>query len=201
MSATFVVTDIEADGLSPIRNSMLSFASVAIDGAGQRVDEFEAVLAPRDDREPSARTMRFWRTQPEAYASATHDPEPSEVVMRRYAAWVKGLPAPRVFAARPLAFDGGWVDHYIDTHAGCRATIGADDDIPLFDGSGLDIPSFAEALDGLKHVSGANPAIPWEWLGDVPHTHRAIDDARGYANGLAHLLKMAAARTTEGALT
>lgn len=23
---------------------------------------------------------------------------------------------------------------------------------------------------------------PAEWLGDVKHTHRAIDDARGYAN-------------------
>jgi hypothetical protein len=24
--------------------------------------------------------------------------------------------------------------------------------------------------------------LPREWLGNVPHTHRAIDDARGYAN-------------------
>jgi len=40
-------------------------------------------------------------------------------------------------------------------------------------------------------VAGATGRSPWEcdiahypreWLGNVPHTHRAIDDARGYAN-------------------
>lgn len=30
--------------------------------------------------------------------------------------------------------------------------------------------------------------LPPEWLGDVPHTHRAIDDARGYAHLLTVLL-------------
>jgi hypothetical protein len=39
-----------------------------------------------------------------------------------------------------------------------------------------------------------------DWLGNVPHTHRAIDDALGYANVLARLLRMAAARNTESAL-
>ena len=39
---TFVVTDIEADGPSPLGSSMLSFASVACDGAGTVLDEFEA---------------------------------------------------------------------------------------------------------------------------------------------------------------
>lgn len=31
------------------------------------------------------------------------------------------------------------------------------------------------------------PALPPHWLGDVRHTHRAIDDARGFAN-LLHFL-------------
>ena len=44
---TFVVTDVELDGPSPLRNSMLSFASVAIDGRGAVLDQFEAVLTPR----------------------------------------------------------------------------------------------------------------------------------------------------------
>ncbi len=196
MSATYVVTDIEADGLSPVRNSMLSFASVAIEPSGHVLDEFEAVLEPRPDREPSARTMAFWHTQPEAYAAATRDPQPPAQVMARYVDWVRGLPAPRLFAARPLAFDGGWIDHYLDTFAGCRAMVGADNEVPLFDGSGLDLPSFAAAIDGLGHVDGTSAAFPAEWYGDVPHTHRAIDDARGYANVLTRLLAMAGARTS-----
>ena len=31
---------------------------------------------------------------------------------------------------------------------------------------------------------------PAEWFGNVPHSHRAIDDAKGYAHLLLHLLAM-----------
>ena len=41
---TFVVTDIEADGPSPLESSMLSFASVAFDVDVIVLSEFEAVL-------------------------------------------------------------------------------------------------------------------------------------------------------------
>ena len=30
--------------------------------------------------------------------------------------------------------------------------------------------------------------LPQEWFGEFPHTHRAIDDARGYANLLVELI-------------
>lgn len=49
---TSVVTDVELDGPSPLRNSMLSFATVAIDGAGSVLDEFQVVLEPLADRSP-----------------------------------------------------------------------------------------------------------------------------------------------------
>ena len=61
---TFVVTDIEADGPSPLESSMLSFASVACDVTGTVLDEFEAVLEPRSDRQPNPMTMAWWKTQP-----------------------------------------------------------------------------------------------------------------------------------------
>ena len=64
---TFVVTDIEADGPSPLGTSMLSFASVACDVTGKVLDEFEAVLEPRSDRKPNPDTMAWWQTQPEAW--------------------------------------------------------------------------------------------------------------------------------------
>jgi hypothetical protein len=198
---TFVVTDVELDGPSPLRNSMLSFASVAIDGRGAVLDEFEAVLQPRGGHVADERTAAWWKTQPDAYAEATRDPEPPEIVMPRYVAWLETLPSPRVFAARPLMLDGVWIDHYLDVFAGKRVMTMPGAGTPLFSGVGLDIASFAAAVAGLDHVTLMGKPFDADWLGNVPHTHRAIDDARGYAHVLARLLAMAAARTTEGALT
>ena len=78
---TFVVTDIESDGPSPLANSMLSFASVACDVSGKVLSEFECVLTPRADRKASPDTMAWWDTQPEAWKAATENPEAPETVM------------------------------------------------------------------------------------------------------------------------
>ena len=198
---TFVVTDVELDGPSPLRNSMLSFASVAIDGRGAVLDQFEAVLTPRAGHGPDERTTAWWATHPEAHAEATRDPEPPETIMPRYVAWLESLPVPRVFAARPLMLDGVWIDHYLDVFAGKRIMTMPGAGTPLFSGVGLDIASFAAAVTGLDQVTMMGKPFDAEWLGNVPHTHRAIDDALGYANVLARLLRMAAARTSESALS
>ena len=68
---TFVVTDIEADGPTPLHNSMLSFASVAIEVDGTRHGSFEAQLLQRPDRPTNEQTMEWWQTQPEAWAATT----------------------------------------------------------------------------------------------------------------------------------
>ena len=96
---TFVVTDIEADGPSPLHSSMLSFASVAVTASGKKLGEFEAVLTPRPDRKPDDTTMAWWATQPEAWKSATENPQAPEIVM----------PALRYFCERhpQLAEAGG----------------------------------------------------------------------------------------------
>lgn len=98
----YVVTDIESDGEVPGRNSMLTFASVAMSMNGQALGEFEAVLEPLPDASPNGETMAWWRTQPEAYSAATTNPESPVVVMRRFAGWVRSLPERRAFSASPL---------------------------------------------------------------------------------------------------
>ena len=95
---TFVVTDIEADGPSPLDSSMLSFASVACDVDGKVLDEFEAVLAPRADRKPHPVPWPGGQTQPEAWKHATEMPSRRRSVMPRYADWVEACPA---FASLP----------------------------------------------------------------------------------------------------
>jgi hypothetical protein len=187
---TFVVTDIEADGPSPLASSMLSFASVACDVGGKVLDEFEAVLEPRSDRAPSPDTMAWWTTQPEAWKAATTDPEPPEVVMPRYADWVESLPGFRVFAAAPIIFDGLWMDHYLETYAGTRVLGGPFKTRQIFRGGGVCLYTMAGTLRGAPYLKWGMQRVPTEWYGNIVHTHKAIDDARGFANFLATLFEL-----------
>ena len=189
----YFVTDIEADGQNPYENSMLSFATVVVTETGDMVDEFEAVLAPRPDRRPDAGTMAWWLTEPAAWAAATTDPQDPGEVMQRFAAWVEGFAGRRIFAARPLFFDGLWMDAYLYQFAGTRALSAMRHPRQIFAGQGLCIVSFQSAVLGQTAVGEAADKIPLDWLGHHPHTHRAIDDARGYASLLARLLKITAA--------
>lgn len=187
---TFVVTDIEADGPSPLKSSMLSFASVAITLEGEVLDEFEAVLAPRSDRAPSPDTMAWWQTEPEAWAAATTDPEPPEQVMPRFADWVDGLPGFKVFAAAPISFDGLWMDHYLETFADTRVLGGPFKTRQIFRGGGVCLYTMAGTLRGADYLKWGMQRVPPEWYGHIAHTHKAIDDARGFANVLVRLFAL-----------
>jgi hypothetical protein len=187
---TFVVTDIEADGPNPRRSSMLSFASVAIDAEGNRHGEFEAVLQPRADRQPDENTMAWWATQPDAWQAATENAEPAQIVLPRYADWVESLPGSRVFAAAPLIFDGLWMDEYLDSFAGTRILGGPFKTRQIFRGGGVCLYTMAGTLRGAPYPKWGMQRVPAEWYGNIIHTHRAIDDARGYANVLVKLFSL-----------
>ena len=109
-------------------------------------------------------------------------------MMPRYASWVEGFVGRRIFAARPLLFDGIWMDCYLHDFAGTRALSVPRHPRQIFAGQGLCIVSFLSAMQGQTAVGEAADSLPPEWLGHHPHTHRAIDDARGYASLLARLL-------------
>ena len=181
----YVVTDIEADGPSPLRNSMLSFASVAMNRRGDFLSEFEAVLEPRKDRVQDPDTMAWWETEPAAYKGATENARPAKVVMDAYVKWVEGLGERRVFAAAPLIFDGTYIDHYLDEFADTRVFGGPGQQKRIFAGGGVDIYSMAGTIAGAPHEQWTTRGVPDSWIGHQPHTHYAIDDARGFA----HLLK------------
>lgn len=188
---TYVVTDIETDGHSPLRNSMLSFASVAIARDGTERGEFEAVLAPLDGRTPDPRTMEWWKGFPEAYEAATRDPEPAETVMAEYADWVEALPGETVFCAAPIMFDGPWMDHYLDRFAEARALGGPFAGRQLFRGGGICLYTMAGTLRGAPYLNWGMQRLPTWCYGDIPHSHHAIDDARGFAQVLVNLFKIA----------
>lgn len=187
---TFVVTDIEADGPSPLTSSMLSFASVACDIEGKVLSEFEVVLEPRADRKAHPDTMTWWKTQPDAWVAATTNPEAPETAMPRYADWVESLPGFHVFAAAPMIFDGIWMDHYLETFAGVRVFGVPVAKRQVFRGGGVCLYTMAGTLRGAEYLKWGMQRVPPEWYGNIAHTHHAIDDARGFANVLAKLFSI-----------
>ncbi len=194
MTATYVVTDIEATGFTPGRHSMISFASVAVTGDGNEIGRLEVVLAelPGAEWDPGTRAW-FENDEPEALAAATTDPRDPASVMDDFVSFVGVLPAPRVFTAHPVAFDGAWIDHYLRRFTGHQLIAGPYAADPLFHDT-LCLRSYAAAVTG-RYVGDVSPStLPPEWLGDVPHTHRAIDDALGYAHLLGSLLERAGDR-------
>jgi hypothetical protein len=113
--------------------------------------------------------------------------------MTQYVAWIHGLARPRMFAASPIAFDGGWIDYYLRRFTSYGVVQGPYEKETLFDGPGLCLRSYAAAVTG-RPVAEMSPGnLPAEWFGDIPHTHRAIDDARGYAHLLGVLFQRAQA--------
>lgn len=158
---------------------------------GTEHGRFEAVLGELPGAAPNEQTLAWFQSVPQAWAAATTDPEPVTEVMSRYVDWVKGLPHLRAFAASPLSFDGGWVDYYLRRFTRYGLHQGPYEEDRLFDGPGLCIRSYAAAVTGRPAAELSAPNLPREWLGDVEHTHKAIDDALGFANLLVTLSRRA----------
>lgn len=176
---TYCVADIETDGPDPARHSMRSLAIVAVDDVGRELRAFAATLQPRGDATTDPTTMAWWATEPAAWHEATRDPRPAGSVMRDLATWLRSLPAPRVFVAHPLAFDGTWIDTYLARHLGTRLFDPHSSD-PLFAGAGIDLGTHVRALFDLPWTERP-PAYPRELRDGRPHDHTALADARGHA--------------------
>lgn len=191
--AVYIVTDIEADGGTPGVHSMIAFASVAVREDGTVLGEFEAVLAPLEGATTDPNTMKWWATQPDAWAAANHAPQQPSRVMQRFVDWVKQYPH-AVFAAHPLNFDGMWMNFYLRRYTAYGVTQGLHDTDRLFSPFGLCLRSFGAALLG-RPVEDCGPEVyPPDWMGNHVHTHRAIDDARGYASLLVKLFALSRER-------
>ncbi|MCX7324636.1 MAG: hypothetical protein NTZ14_09425 [Hyphomicrobiales bacterium] len=192
--AVYFVTDIEADGPDLSADSMISFATAAVSDDGQILGSFTRNLRPRPDRKPNKHAMSWWRTQPEVYFASTIDPVEPAVAVEAFAGFVEGVDCNRVFAARALLFDGSWIDEDLKTFVGSRVFGGPFEGRHVFTGNGLDIESYLQGLFGWDHVLADDCDVPRDGLGDVEHTHRAIDDAMGYAHVLARALKIGRAQ-------
>jgi len=65
--------DIEADGPIPGPNSMLSLGVAVFKDDGTRLATFSANLETLSDATPDPDTMKWWKTQPEAWKECRKD--------------------------------------------------------------------------------------------------------------------------------
>jgi len=148
---------------------MLSFGSAAFAPDKTLVGTFSANLETLPGAQGHPETMRWWETQPEAWAACRADPRPPQQVMPEYVAWLDGLPGRPVFVAYPLGYDFLFVYWYLMRFAGRSP----------FSHSGLDIKTYAMALLRKPYRESVKRNMPRRWFDELPHTHVALDDAIG----------------------
>ena len=167
MKEIYVSTDVETDGPIPGVNSMLSFGSAAYLADKTLVATFEANLETLPDATSDAKTMDWWATQPEAWQACRADLQAPEIAMRKYLHWLQTLPGKPVFVGYPVAFDFMFVYWYLIRFA--RES--------PFSHSALDMKTLAMALLKVGYRDATKRRMPRHWFDDLPHTHRALDDA------------------------
>lgn len=169
MPEIYVSTDVEADGPIPGPHSMLSFASAAYLADKTLVGTFEANLTTLPEAQGDPKTMEWWRGQPDAWAACRENPRDPAVAMPEYVAWLKSLPGKPVFVGYPAAYDFLFVYWYLIRFAG---------ESP-FSHSALDIKTYAMAILGKDYRESTKRNMPRAWFDPIPHTHVALDDAKG----------------------
>jgi hypothetical protein len=111
--------------------------------------------------------MTWWERQPLAWQAARVDPQPPERALKAYVAWVEGLPGRPVFVGYPGAYDFLFLYWYLLRFTGKSP----------FSHSALDIKTYAMAVLGKPYHESTKRGMPRRWFDDLPHTHRALDDA------------------------
>ena len=180
MALTYCFLDVEVDGPTPGANSMLGLGFAAYDEDGRERDVFEVNLETLEGASGAEESMRWWRAQPEAWVHVRRDAVPPAEGMERCLSWLDGLGPELALAAHPLLFDGIWLDWYLRNFCDAAAFRGPFRVRCPFVGAGVDVPSYLQAALNLEYFR-ARPDYPPDLMGDVPHTHKPIDDARGHA--------------------
>jgi hypothetical protein len=167
MSEAYVSTDVETDGPVPGVNSMLSFGSAAYRADKTLISTFTANLETLPSAVADPKTMAWWETQPEAWLACRQDLQPPEAAMKKYLEWLKRLPASPVFVGYPAAFDFMFISWYLYRFTGQNP----------FSHSALDIKTYVMAMLKKDYRDSVKKNMPDRWFDDLPHTHKALDDA------------------------
>lgn len=163
----YVSTDIETDGWVPGKNSMLSIGSAAYFSDKTLLGTFTANLERLADADSEPETMKWWRSQPEAWGACRKDCVSPKKAMQDYLDWLLQLPGKIIFVAYPLTFDYPFVSYYLNRFAGKNP----------FGFAAIDIRSYAMGLRGKDYRQSGMNYLPKRLFDDLPHSHIALDDA------------------------
>ena len=187
---TYVVCDIEADGPIPGPHSMLSLGAVAVNKNGEQLGEFEINFLPLENAKPHPLTIKWFITKaPEALEYTKHNQISPKEGMNKFGDWLLTLPTPRVMAAHPAPLDFMWINWYMQTFLSDR--LKPPFTIPFFDSKGqtaFDIKSYAAAVLHKDYREVNRDDYNLEMHDNSKHSHKAIEDAREYAQLLIKLL-------------
>mgnify|MGYP001305753779 CR=1 FL=1 len=188
---TYVVCDIEADGPIPGPHSMISLAAVAVNREGEELGDFEINFLPLENATTHPSTMKWFAAHaPEALELSKQNQVSPKEGMNKFGNWLLTLPKPRVMAAHPAPFDFMWINWYIQTFLADRLAK-VPYSMPFLDIKGesaFDIKSYAAAVLEKDYREINRENYPKELYDNTKHTHKAIDDAREYAQLLIKLL-------------
>lgn len=169
MQEIYVSTDVEADGPIPGPNSMLSFGSAAYTKEKELVSTFEVNLETLDGAIADSETEKWWESQPEAWEYCRSNLQTPKQAMSEYHSWLKGLPGKPVFVGYPVSYDFMFVYWYLIKFVG---------DSP-FSHSALDVKTMAMIALKTEYRKSTKKYMPKRWFDDLPHSHKALDDAIG----------------------
>ena len=180
----YIIVDIELNGLNPGKHSILSIGAVASTN-DQEVGSFYKKLLPLDELSADPETMEWWKTQPEAWQEVQTDPEPAGQVMQAFREWVLSFSKTPVFVASPLILDYPFIKWYLQKFGGEDLF---EDFTPVQ--RTLDLASLTAGRLNIPLARARRMQLPPEVTKSMPgHSHKAIDDARGYGVILRNVLR------------
>lgn len=179
MQEIYISTDVEADGPIPGQNSLLSIGSAAYSRDKVLLSTFEANLETLPGASADPATEHWWKTQPEAWAYCRSNLQSPEVAMKNYVSWIESLSGKPVFVGYPVAYDFMFVYWYLMKFVGRSP----------FSHSALDIKTLAMAALNTDYRSATKKNMPKDWFDDLPHTHKALDDAIGQGALFCNILR------------
>lgn len=165
-----ISVDVEADGPTPVMYSMLEIGAQVVG----RKDSFHCYLAPRPALmyDPNAlKAIGCTREQTLAYPVWTQGIE----LFRNWLNALKGDDNRLVFWSDNPGFDWQFVNAYLHLVEGSNP----------FGFSSRRIGDLYAGLMGDK-----NKHTQWKKFRKTKHTHNALDDAKGNAEALAHILSL-----------
>jgi DNA polymerase III alpha subunit (gram-positive type) len=180
----YTVVDIELNGKMPGEHSILSIGAVA-STATEEVGSFYKKLQPLAELSADPETMAWWQTQPEAWQEVNTDVEPAAAVLEAFRKWVASFNKSPVFVASPLILDYPFIKWYLHRFGGEQLF---EDFEPVQ--RTLDLASFTAGRLNIPLARARRMQLPPEITQGMPsHSHKAIDDARGYGVILRNVLK------------